>query len=60
MRENDGGEKPTSSNELWGEQQAMDCRMGRQETRVSGERPETVRYASLPTSQRCRNWYLPP
>lgn len=60
MRENDAGEKPTSSNELWGEQQVMDCRMGRQETRVSGERTETVRYASLPTSQRCRNWDLPP
>lgn len=58
--------KPTSSSALWGKQQAMDYRKGGQETRVSGERPETVRYAgdlgnaSLPRSQRCRNWDLPP
>lgn len=51
---------PQAAMSCGGEQQAMDCRMGRQETRVSGERPETVRYASLPTSQRCRNWDLPP
>lgn len=65
MKENDAGVKPKSNNELWGKQRARNCRLGGQETRVSGERPDTVRYAadlgnaSLSRSQRCRNWDLP-